>query len=569
VNRRADTARAADSSEDLVDQLAEETSARQAATAEAELQRRSAITLDQLVVAALESDNVDELVQKLLALFVEILGMDLGVIRIRDGEVLRSRAAHRLEGEVSASFSIPLDAAFERELAVQGIGPVSPSDVAWSEFIQEAKAKTLFCLPLVDGKQVVGAAYLGSLNERSLGANEVPLLELLAARAAAAIQRVTEREALMQAILWRDEALAVVAHDLRNPLSVITMASNTLYQRHTDSLSRRPIERIMRAAERADHLIRHLLDVNAIEGGRFSIEVRRVETPNVILAAIESQQSLAASASVILASDLTPELPPIEADEERLLEVLENLIGNAVKFTNAGGSVTVGALAREGEILLSVKDTGQGIPAGQLQHLFDRFWQARKRDRRGTGLGLTICKAIVEAHGGRIWAESEAGAGTTMFFTIPTNYARPPSSEGAAVANILLVDDRAENLLSLKAILEQPDYRLVTASSGEEALSIALRERFSVALIDIAMPGMDGLEVAVHMKELARSRDVPIIFITAFGEDPQEIHRAYSAGGADYLVKPLDAEIVRKKVAVFVELSRRRHETRPQTEAES
>jgi CheY-like chemotaxis protein len=151
------------------------------------------------------------------------------------------------------------------------------------------------------------------------------------------------------------------------------------------------------------------------------------------------------------------------------------------------------------------------------------------------------------------------GEGTTVFFTIPAGGgARQPRE--ASVASILLVDDRPENLLSLKAILERPDYRLVSARSGEEALSLALRQPFAVALIDVAMPGMDGLEVAVHMKELERSRDIPIIFITAFGDDPQEVHRAYSAGGADYLVKPLDTEIVRKKVAVFVDLSRRRQE---------
>ena len=122
---------------------------------------------------------------------------------------------------------------------------------------------------------------------------------------------------------------------------------------------------------------------------------------------------------------------------------------------------------------------------------------------------------------------------------------------------MLLVDDRPENLLALQAILERPEYRLVMAKSGQEALTLVLRERFAVALVDIAMPGMTGLEVATHLKELDRSRDIPIIFVTAFGDDPQEIHRAYSAGGADYLVKPLDPEIVRKKVAVFVDLSRR------------
>jgi CheY-like chemotaxis protein len=238
--------------------------------------------------------------------------------------------------------------------------------------------------------------------------------------------------------------------------------------------------------------------------------------------------------------------------------VLENLISNAVKFTSPGGTITLSVTSREDDILVCVKDTGTGITPDQLPHIFDRFWQATKAQRRGTGLGLTICKAIVEAHGGQIWAESTPGSGTSVFFTIPAAGSRPKREGPAAVANILLVDDRPENLLALSAILNRPDYRLVTASSGEEALRLTLRESFSVALIDVAMPGMNGLEVAVHLKELERSRDIPIIFVTAFGNDPQEIHRAYSAGGADYLVKPLDAEIVRRKVAVFVELSRKR-----------
>lgn len=365
---------------------------------------------------------------------------------------------------------------------------------------------------------------------------------------------------LKEAVSSRDQAMGVVAHDLRNPLNVIMLAANSLLPRLSESSGRGPIERLIRSAQRADRLIRDLLDVTAIESGHFTIDPMSVESADMILAALESQQSLAANASVILSADISPGLPTVEADSERILEVFENLISNALKFTKAGDSIVVGAALRDQEILYWVKDTGCGISTEHQAHLFDRFWQARKQDRRGTGLGLTICKAIVEAHGGRIWAESQLEEGTTFFFTLPANHGsrRPDVDE---VANILIVDDRPENLLSLKAILDRPDYRLITASSGEEALGLALRERFSVALIDVAMPGMSGLDVALHLKELERCRDIPIIFVTAFGDDPEEIHRAYSAGGVDYLVKPLDSEIVRKKVAVFVDLTRRRRTT--------
>jgi CheY-like chemotaxis protein len=364
-------------------------------------------------------------------------------------------------------------------------------------------------------------------------------------------------EELEEAVRNRDAVLSVVAHDLRNPLNIISLAAKTMLQQLPEGAPRRSAQRIVRSAQRADRMIRDLLAIGAIETGRFAIDVRPVETAELILGALESQYSLAAAASVIVAADVSPELPPLQADEERLLDVLENLIGNSVKFTAPGGSITLGASGRGDQILIWVKDNGCGVEAEQLPHIFDRFWQAQKNERRGIGLGLAICKATVEAHGGTIWAESKVGVGTTVFFTVPAAAASPSRPDASEIAKVLLVDDRPENLIALKAILERPDYELVTAKSGEEALALSLRERFAVVLLDIAMPGMNGLEVAIHLKELERSRDVPIIFVTAFGDDPEEIHRAYSSGAADYLVKPLDPEIVRKKVAVFVDLSRR------------
>jgi len=526
------------STAELWRELGHERRAYRRATLEVERYRRYAQALDRLCTAALAGNGLDNLLQKLVDVFLEVSGAEVGVLRLRDGDRLWSRAAVGLEEEVMAGFC---------------------AAVAGQNDFRSAKGICAHhSLNLGDGENLVGAITLGTLEDRQLPDEERQLFAALAFHAAAAIRRAQAQEALRAAVSARDDVLSVVAHDLKKKLNVVSIAANVMLQRTEDSTSRRPIERIVRGVERADRLLRGLFEINAIEAGRLSLERRRLEPADLILAALESQQGLAEDASVIIASDLSPELPAIEGDEERLLEVFENLIGNAVKFTGSAGSVTLGASRKEDEILFWAKDNGSGIAPEELPHVFDRFWHAKKAKRRGTGLGLTICKGIVAAHGGRMWLESAPGRGTTAFFTVPVAAASTSRTEAIEVANILLVDDLPENLISLKAILERPDYRLVSATSGQEALALVLRERFALALIDIAMPGMNGLEVAVHLKELERSRDIPIIFVTAFGNDPQEIHRAYAAGGADYLVKPLDPDIVRKKVAVFVDLNRRR-----------
>jgi signal transduction histidine kinase/ActR/RegA family two-component response regulator len=531
---------------------------------EHELQQQRALSrhLERLADIITTSANLDDKSERLLHLFSEVAGATTAVLRLRERDQLRSRAAMGLEGEVSSRFAMLTSEAFSNMEPLSPAALVFSSPKAtgpWSSPPFSGKASHgVLALALRQGDNLVGAVYF-ALDKVTAETQRV--LELLARPAAAALSRRQGIDALEDAIRARDDLLAVVAHDLRNPLNVISVSANNVLRRLTDPAVVRPLERILRGATRADRLIRDLLDVNAIESGRFNVERRTVETADLVLAALDSQQGLAADASVMLTSDLTPNMPQVDADEERLLQVLENLIGNAVKFTEPGGVVTVGALSTGREIKITVTDKGPGMPPEQLTKLFDRFWQARKHDRRGTGLGLTICKAIVEAHGGRIWAESKLGEGTTMVFTVPVGQPSVLTGKPDVIFNILLVDDRPENILALKSILQQPSYRLLTATSGEEALRLALREHLDVALIDVAMPGMDGVEVAGHMKALERCRDVPILFVTAFGQDPAEIHRAYAAGGADYLVKPLDADIVRKKVAVFANLRRKHNES--------
>ncbi|HET6984524.1 MAG TPA: ATP-binding protein [Myxococcaceae bacterium] len=501
------------------------------------------------------------LASEVCEVLVRGLGLDGALLRLREAAGLRALGG--AGPGVDADTVPPAAADLHPWPATPGPFGLAPEFVTRLLPTVATRWRGVHALPLGAASEPTGVLYLATAPGRVFGPEEADLLRAVGESLGPEILRRIAHEQLKASVLGREEALAVVAHDLRNPLHAITVGVSTLLPRITEPTLRRPVERIQRSAQRMERLLQDLLDIHAIEGGRFTVSKGEMSPTALILTALESQQNLAGQTSVIIATDVAPELPPVEADEERILQVLENLIGNALKFTPPGGVVTVGAThaAEPGSALFFVRDTGPGISRDHLPRVFDRFFQGQSSDRRGTGLGLAICKAIVEAHGGQVWVESAPGKGACFFFTL-TTVTEGPERKAAAVepAPVLLVDDKPENLTALAAILDRPDYRLVCATSGEEALRLSLRERFAAALVDVAMPRMNGFEVATHLKALERSRHIPIIFITAFGEDPDEIHRAYAAGGADYLVKPLDPEIVRKKVAVFVELSRKRQD---------
>jgi signal transduction histidine kinase len=175
-----------------------------------------------------------------------------------------------------------------------------------------------------------------------------------------------------------------------------------------------------RSADRANRLIRDLLDAARIEDGKLPIEPRRADPASLIRETVELLLPQAADKPLRLEVDAPDDLPAVCADRDRTLQVLTNLVGNAVKFTPAGGRVVARAAAdASSEVRFTITDTGPGLSADELSHLFDRYWQAKKTAKLGTGLGLVIAKGIVEAHGGRIWAESEPGRGSTFHFTLP------------------------------------------------------------------------------------------------------------------------------------------------------
>jgi PAS domain S-box-containing protein len=226
-------------------------------------------------------------------------------------------------------------------------------------------------------------------------------------------------EELRRAVAVRDQVLGIVAHDLRNPLANILMACATLDWRGQES-ELKPKELISRAAQRMNRLIEDLLDVSLVEAGQLKLERQRIAVKDLVSEAVGMQAALASSSQIDLRLAAGADLNDVLGDRHRLLQVLENLIGNALKFTQAGGHITVGAVPKDHEVMFSVSDTGCGIAPQDLTHIFDRFWQATARTSRlGAGLGLPITKGIVEAHGGRIWVESLFGRGSSFFFTLP------------------------------------------------------------------------------------------------------------------------------------------------------
>ena len=290
--------------------------------------------------------------------------------------------------------------------------------------IRRLDPKSLVCVPLISSGQVLGAVtFVMSDSGRRYDTEDFVVAEELARRATLAVENARLFKEAQAATRARDEMLGIVAHDLRNPLNTIIMATDLVMDLPGDapvSKSRSTMEMIRRASDRMNRLIQDLLDVKRIEGGRLAVEPRPESIASVVSEAVEMLRPLATGASLSLSTEVPADLPRGLIDPPRIHQVLSNLVGNSIKFTPPGGSITVTAEPLTDSVRISVIDTGPGIAPEQVSHLFSRYWQGRQNDRRGIGLGLTISKGIVEAHGGRIWVESAPGEGSRFHFTVPT-----------------------------------------------------------------------------------------------------------------------------------------------------
>lgn len=294
------------------------------------------------------------------------------------------------------------------------------------------------CLPLTVHGRRTGALAFTFDARRAFDADERGFLVVLARYSAQALERARlfeaerrARAAAEAAALARAEVLAVVSHDLRNPLGVIMMNAVTLARLQindptTAARVKKNAELIRRSAERMTRMIGDLLDLASIEAGQLSIERNACSPAEVATAAVETFLPLAQESQVALVTDIQRDCPAFVCDRDRVIQVLANLLSNAVKVTPAGGTITVQVATGPGDqALFCVRDTGPGIASADMPRLFERFYRSQQARYKGTGLGLTIAKGIVDAHGGRMWIESQEGGGATFWFTIPVS--APPA----------------------------------------------------------------------------------------------------------------------------------------------
>ena len=364
------------------------------------------------------------------------------------------------------------------------------------------------------------------------------------------VQDMTPQEELAR---LRAEFLGMVSHELRVPLTSIKGAITTLLASSTalDPVEMRQFYRIIdHQTERMRDLISDLVDVARIETGSLSVTPEPTDVASLVDEARNT--FLSGGGRNTIEMDLSPDLPWIMADRHRIVQVLNNLLSNAARYSEAPAVIRLTAGREDFYVAISVADEGRGIPADRLPHLFRKFSpvdsENGEREIQGTGLGLAICKGIVEAHGGRVWADSDGpGLGTTFTFTVPvaeespsvsvpqtarqTKPSRAPQEPGES---ILVVDDDPHALKYVRDALANAGYTPIVTADPKEVPPLIQSSNPQLVLLDLVLPGTDGIKL---MEDILEVNQVPVILLSGYGRD-EIVARAFERGASDYVVKP-------------------------------
>jgi len=484
-------------------------------------------------------------------------------------QAVTARAAQE-GGEVSFEESLPLDR-LPAELAAKLERVL---ETGTPEFYDREAPDTTVAAPTITvwplqarGRTVGAMALMYTFSGRRYAPTELTMAEALASRGAIAVDNAHLHRDLQDADRRKDEFLAMLAHELRNPLGPIRNAVHIL------NLAGPPEPSMVQARQMIDRQVTHmarlvddLLDATRIARGKILLRRERCDLARVIAQAADDYRSVFEASGIAFAVDFGADAARqplwVEGDPTRLAQLLGNLLHNAHKFTNPGGRVTVrlGSDAQEQNARITVEDTGIGIEASVLPHLFEVFSQGDRsldRSRGGLGLGLALVKGLAQLHGGQVEAFSLGpGQGAEFSVTLPLTespVAEVPAAEqgvNGKCYRVLVIEDNRDAAESARMLLSLAGHEVATAYTGQEGLEVAQKFRPQVVICDIGLPGgMSGYDVAQALREDPQLSGAYIIALTGYGRDEDQ-RQAQAAGFDLHLTKPVDFDVLRRAMAM-------------------
>jgi signal transduction histidine kinase/CheY-like chemotaxis protein len=451
--------------------------------------------------------------------------------------------------------------------------------------LRELGARSYICVPTISRENAIGAVtYVRGADSPVYGDRDLGLAQELARRAGMAIENAMLHRRTAEAVRERDELLAIYSHDVRNLLNTIHRNVELMRQGGEGVTDTECLTRISHATERMKGLVEDTLDVSRVEGSGLQLDRHAHDVEALVSDAVDAVWNTARAKGVDVETHIAHGLRLL-CDPTRMFQALVNLLDNAIRYAPDGGRVLVEARSEQEHVRFSVSDAGPGISDEELPYVFDRFWQGRRQHRAGAGLGLTIVKGVVEAHGGRVWVESTPGQGATFHFTVPLSgqampETRPteeePSASGVtepaqalsitkahiASATVFLADDDDDFRTGLKQALVARGYEVREANDGATALELLARAADGrhpppdVVVLDVRMPGCSGLGVLNAMGKLPVMP--PTLLVTGF-RDPSVNVLAERLGVFRVLFKPVKVDQV---LEVVVEAAQRGPEAR-------
>ena len=413
--------------------------------------------------------------------------------------------------------------------------------------------RSMVAIPMLRGDVIVGVVVIRRRTVGSFPEGMVDLLQTLATQSSLALVNArlfreleTKSAELEVASHHKSEFLASMSHELRTPLNAVIGFSEVLIDRMFGELNERQDEYVRDIWSSGKHLLEllnEILDLSKVEAGQMVLEPSPFRVEQALEYAVSLVRERGARHGIAVSVGIGDDVDTLDADELRFKQVLLNLLSNAVKFTPDGGSVDVRADRDGDELVVTVSDTGVGVPPEDRERIFESFQQGGRGVAReeGTGLGLTLTRRIVELFDGRLWLESEVGVGSTFGFAVPLrphDTAVESETPDAARPTVLLVDDDRASLDLMAAYLESSDLRLERAKDGVEALRRVRELRPAALVLDIRLPRLDGWQVIDRLRDDPETADIPIVVASVVDDRA----RGLALGAAAYLRKPVSRE---------------------------